>query len=158
MKMWYVQKLHIPLNTVLLRGKAMPLTKKQIRNIKPEEKIRRYTDGGGLYLEVNPNGGKYWRYAYRFGGKRKNLALGVYPRISLKQAREAHRQAKSLLTQGTDPVALKRQKNCGSNRYFMRHEVLFLQITNLGPIFPGCIANHFIYTVKAARGMRQLSF
>ncbi len=83
----------------------MPLTEKQIRNIKPEEKIRQYPDGGGLYLKVNPNSGKYWRYDYRFGGKRRTLALGVYPQVSLKQAREVHWLEKSLLAQGTDPEA-----------------------------------------------------
>ena len=66
----------------------MPLSATAIRNTKPGDKARRMVDGGGLYLEVAPNGGRWWRLKYRFGGKEKRLALGVYPDVSLKVARE----------------------------------------------------------------------
>lgn len=56
----------------------MPLTDIAIRNAKPREKAYKLADGGGMYLQVQPNGGKWWRYAYRFDGKQKLLALGTY--------------------------------------------------------------------------------
>jgi len=66
------------------------------------------SDSGGLYLLVS-KGGKYWRYNYRLHGKSKTLALGVYPDISLKQPREQHANAKSLVTTGVDPSQQKKQ-------------------------------------------------
>lgn len=80
------------------------LTDTAIRNAKttPEGKPKKYTDGGGLYLLVN-HAGKYWRYDYRFYDKRKTLAIGVYPDLGLKAAREKHDEARTLLKQGTDP-------------------------------------------------------
>ena len=62
----------------------MPLTDTAIRTAKPSAKPVRMFDGGGLYLELSPAGGKLWRLKYRFSGKEKRLALGVYPEISLK--------------------------------------------------------------------------
>ena len=58
----------------------MPLTDAAIRNAKPQDKPIRLYDGGGLYLEIAPNGGKYWRLKYRYHGKEKRLSLGIYPR------------------------------------------------------------------------------
>ncbi len=81
----------------------MPLTDSAIRNIKPDSKPLRLFDGGGLYLEVAPAGGKWWRFKYRFGGKEKRFSLGVYPDVSLKDAREKKDAARKLLTQGIDP-------------------------------------------------------
>ena len=66
----------------------MPLTDPAIRTAKPAEKPYKLSDAGGLYLEVHPNGSKYWRLKYRHAGKEKRLALGVYPGVSLKDARE----------------------------------------------------------------------
>lgn len=86
----------------------MALTEKQIKTIQPEEKIRRYTDSRGLYLEVSPKGGKWWRLKYQFDGKEKRISLGVYPAISLKDARGAAYAAKELLRKGIDPSAAKR--------------------------------------------------
>lgn len=64
-------------------------------------------DGGGMCLYVHPNGGKYWRLSYRFGGKQKTLALGVYPDVSLFDARDRREQARKLLANDTDPGAIK---------------------------------------------------
>jgi integrase len=86
------------------------LTEKQIRAIQPGEKIARYYDGHGLCLEVKPSGGKYWRYRYRFGGKQKTLALGVYPATSLKSARVQHADARAKLTHGVDPMMERRRE------------------------------------------------
>ncbi|MBI5936755.1 MAG: integrase arm-type DNA-binding domain-containing protein [Betaproteobacteria bacterium] len=81
----------------------MPLTDTAIRNAKPGEKVSRLFDGGGLYLEVAPAGGKWWRLKYRFGGKEKRLSLGVYPDVGLKVARERRDEARRLLAEGIDP-------------------------------------------------------
>ena len=68
----------------------------------------RLADEKGMYLEVTAAGGKYWRVKYRHGGKEKRLALGVYPAVSLAQARKARDQAREALTSGADPAQLKR--------------------------------------------------
>ena len=67
----------------------MPLTVKKIQSIKPSEKTIKVFDERGLYLEVPPSGGKWWRLKYRFAGKEKRLSLGVYPQVTLKKARES---------------------------------------------------------------------
>lgn len=68
----------------------------------------KHADGGGLYLEVTEAGGRYWRMKYRFGGKEKRLAFGVYPTVGLKEARELREAAKQALARGEDPGALKK--------------------------------------------------
>ena len=83
----------------------MPLTDAQIRSAKPDNKTLKLFDGGGLYLEVAPSGGKWWRLKYRFDGKENRISLGVYPVVGLKDARERREQAKKLLAQGIDPSA-----------------------------------------------------
>ena len=81
----------------------MPLTNTSILNAKPGEKRIRLSDGGGLYLEISPAGGKLWRFKYRFNGKEKRLALGIYPDVTLAQARDKRDKARHLLAGGTDP-------------------------------------------------------
>ena len=83
----------------------MPLTDTAIRKAKSGEKPIRLFDGGGLYLEVSPAGGKLWRLKYRFGGKEKLLALGVYPAVSLASARQKRDDARKLLADSIDPGA-----------------------------------------------------
>ena len=85
----------------------MALTELEIRKAKPKEKAYKLTDGDGMYLFVHPNGGRYWRLDYRFGGKRKTLAIGVYPEITLSDARARRLEARKLLANDTDPGALK---------------------------------------------------
>jgi integrase len=87
----------------------MPLTDVTIRNLNPRPKAYRNFDGKGLYLEVTPKGGKYWRLKYRFGGREKRLALGVYPEVSLKEARERRDRARELLRDDIDPGEHKRR-------------------------------------------------
>ena len=81
----------------------MPLTATQVKQSRSKDKAYKLSDGGGLYLLVNPNGSRYWRYKYRYGGKEKVLALGVYPEVSLKKARQKHQTARETLAQGADP-------------------------------------------------------
>jgi hypothetical protein len=68
----------------------------------------RYWDGGGLYLEVSPGGGRYWRLKYRHAGREKRLALGVYPAVSLKEARDRREAARKVIGRGDDPGELRR--------------------------------------------------
>ncbi|MEP5232268.1 MAG: integrase arm-type DNA-binding domain-containing protein [Alloalcanivorax sp.] len=84
------------------------LTATAVKQAKPKEKTYRLADGGGLYLEVSPKGGKYWRYKYRFSGKEKRLSIGVYPGVSLKDARKAHQEARAKLADDIDPGTAKR--------------------------------------------------
>ena len=75
----------------------MPLNARQIDTAKPKEKEYKLTDGGGLYLLVKPNGAKYWRLKYRFFGKEKKLSIGVYPDISLADARLKREEARKVI-------------------------------------------------------------
>ncbi len=84
------------------------LTEAELRNIKPLRYARKISDSGGLYLLVAPNGGRYWRYQYRFNGKQKTLALGIYPDVPLAKARARHQEARRQLADGIDPAILKR--------------------------------------------------
>lgn len=86
----------------------MPLTDAACRNAAPREKPYRLADGGGMYLEVSPAGGKYWRLKYRFGGKEKRLALGVYPDVPLSTARKKRDGAREKLAAGIDPGEAKK--------------------------------------------------
>lgn len=88
----------------------MPLTNTQAKNAKPDAKPYKLADGGGMFLLVQPNGSKYWRLKYRFGGKEKLLALGVYPELSIIEARQRREAARQLLRNGTDPGAAKQDK------------------------------------------------
>ncbi|QBR40571.1 DUF4102 domain-containing protein [Kerstersia gyiorum] len=85
----------------------MPLTDTTCRQAKPAEKPYKLADSGGLYLLVN-QAGKYWRWKYRFLGKEKVLALGVYPTVSLAEVRNAHQEARKLLANGIDPGEQKK--------------------------------------------------
>ena len=85
----------------------MMLTDTAIRNAKPKEKQYKLTDGKGMYVLVKQTG-KYFRLDYRFGGKRKTLALGVYPDVTLKEAREKRDEARKLITHGVDPAQMRK--------------------------------------------------
>jgi integrase len=86
----------------------MPLTDTTARNAKAAANPRKLSDGGGLFLLVQPNRSKLWRLAYRFAGKQKTLALGVYPTVSLAEARGSRDDAKKLLAHGIDPSAQRK--------------------------------------------------
>jgi integrase len=84
------------------------LTDIQVRNAKPSARPRKLFDTRGLYLHVMPSGGRYWRLNYRFRGREKTLALGVYPDVSLAKARTRHHEARQQLADGIDPSVVKR--------------------------------------------------
>lgn len=81
----------------------MPLTDTAIRNAKPGDKPYPIRDEKSLYLIINPSGSKWWRWDYRFAGKRKTLSMGVYPDVSLKAARDKRDDARRLIADGIDP-------------------------------------------------------
>lgn len=103
----------------------MPLTNTTIRNVKPGKKTVKLFDERGLYLEVSPPGGRWWRLKYRFEGKEKRLSLGVYPDVSLKDARDRRDTARKLLANGIDPSEnRKAQKSAHAERAANSFEVV----------------------------------
>ncbi len=103
----------------------MPLTDIQIRTAKPTAKSFKLFDGGGLYIEVMPTGGKLWRMKYRIAGKEKRLSFGAYPALGLRDARTKREEAKTSLAQGIDPGAQKKaQKLARAERNANSFEVV----------------------------------
>jgi integrase len=87
----------------------MPLTDTAIRQAQPGPKSRKLSDANGLYLELSPAGGKWWRLKYRYAGKEKRISLGTYPETGLKAAREGALAARQLLASGIDPSEARKE-------------------------------------------------
>ena len=87
----------------------MSLSDAKARNAKPRIKPYKIADGEGLFLFITASGSKYWRLKYFFGGKEKLLALGVYPDITLADARDRRAQARKLIAAGNDPGEAKKE-------------------------------------------------
>lgn len=81
----------------------MALSDVKVRSAKPEAKAYKLTDGDGMVLLVHPNGSKYWRFRFRFGGKLHLMAFGVYPETSLADARQKREEARRFVAAGIDP-------------------------------------------------------
>lgn len=92
----------------------MALSDTFVRTVKPQLKAKRYSDERALYLEVSPAGGKLWRMKYRYAGREKRLSFGVYPDVSLRDARERRDEARKLLAKGIDPGVHKRATKLAS--------------------------------------------
>jgi integrase len=108
--------------TFLINVPTMALTDTKCRNARGQKKRQKLSDGGGLHLLVNSDGARYWRLAYRWLGKQRTLALGVYPAVGLAEARAARDAAKRDLAGGRDPSIVKREKKrdakiAGSNTF-----------------------------------------
>src|SRR5260370_2888710 len=88
----------------------MPLADTKCRNAKGQIKSRKLSDGGGLHLLITPDGAKYWRLAYRWHGKQRTLALGVYPAVGLIEARASRDDAKRSIAANIDPSVVKRER------------------------------------------------
>jgi integrase len=88
----------------------MPLTDVKTRTVKPQEKPFKISDGNGLFLLVNPNGSKWWRFKYRFDGKEKLLSFGTYPEVSLSSARDKRAEARRQVAAGIDPGEVRKAK------------------------------------------------
>jgi hypothetical protein len=103
----------------------MPLSDVAIRSAKPATKPLKMSDGGGLYLLLNPTGSRWWRLDYRFGGKRKTLSMGTYPDTGLKDARQRRDAARRLIANNVDPGEhRKAEKAAGSGRSANSFEVV----------------------------------
>lgn len=112
----------------------MALTAKEVKNVKAISKATKFADSGGMYLLVQSNGAKYWRLDYRFAGRRKTLALGVYPELSLVEARSRRDAARNLLMNGADPSVVKKAQKLSrvaltentfenvAREWFIKHE------------------------------------
>ena len=85
----------------------MPLSETAIRALKSSDKVRRVSDERGLYLELAVSGAKLWRFKYRFDRREKRLALGAYPEVGLRLARDQREEARALLARGVDPGEAK---------------------------------------------------
>jgi integrase len=92
------------------------LSDSQIRSTKPGGKSIRLYDERGLYLEITPSGGRWWRLKYRFSGKEKLLSMGTYPDTGLKAAREKRDQARALLAEGVDPSETRRAEKASRSQ------------------------------------------
>ena len=88
----------------------MSITVAQVKQAKSKAEPYKLTDSKSLYLLIHPNGSKYWRMDYRFEGKRKTFAIGVYPEISLASARDSRDEARLKIRDGTDPSSERRIK------------------------------------------------
>jgi len=86
----------------------MKLTARQVETAKSKDKPYKLSDGVRLYLEIATSGSRYWRLKYRYGGKEKRLAFGVYPEVSLAKARDRREAAKKTLAAGSDPAEVKK--------------------------------------------------
>ena len=84
------------------------LSELRISKAKPKANAYKLADGDGMYLEITPAGGKWWRLKYRVDGKEKRISLGVYPDVTLKMARERREEARRKLADGIDPSAVKK--------------------------------------------------
>src|SRR5271154_4698096 len=103
----------------------MSLTNTTIRSVKSGKKSLKLFDERGLYLEVSPSGGRWWRLKYRFAGKEKRLSLGVFPDVGLKDARDRRDAARKLLANGIDPSEnRKAQKSAQAERAGNSFEVV----------------------------------
>lgn len=110
----------------------MQLTEESIQLFAPESKPRKHFDALGLFLLVQPNGQKLWRMKYRFGGKEKQLSFGIYPEISLNEARSRLSENRAYLREGVDPsqvakdkkalAALERDRGNSPTQYMIDHE------------------------------------
>lgn len=96
----------------------MPLTDIKVKTAKPMDKAYKLADGGGMYLLVKPNGSKYWRLKYRFVGKEKMLSIGVYPDVSLADARQKRDEARKILAAGGDPGEVKKGGETGAETLY----------------------------------------
>lgn len=97
-----------PRSTANPLGASMSLSEKAVQAAKPRDKAYKLSDAGGLYLEVLTSGSKSWRLKYRLGGIEKRITFGLYPVVSLKDAREYAFNARKLLSNNTDPSEVKK--------------------------------------------------
>jgi integrase len=138
------------------------LTVTKIRAAKVREKPYKLSDGGGLYLLINPNNALWWRLKYRFEGREKSLSLGVYPHVSLQQARLRRDEAKKVIATGADPSAKRQAEKSATANTFeaVAREWLALQEGKLAPVTFGKAAwtlETLLYPYLGSRPIAKLT-
>ena len=138
------------------------LSDTKIRSLKPREKAYKVSDDRGLYLLVNPNGSRWWRFKYYFGGKERGISLGVYPDVPLKYAREQREQARQLVARGIDPSVQRRTNKIALENSFklIAEEWLALQSKKLAEITmikARWILNSFAYPRLGSRPIAEIT-
>lgn len=106
-----------------------PLTATKIKSAKPKEKKYKLSDGGGLFVQVNPNGSKLWRLKYRINAKEKEYAIGVYPNISLSNARVKREELRKLVVDGIDPNENKKEEKITEQLVSDKKENTFYKVS-----------------------------
>ena len=136
----------------------------RVRTVKACERPIKLSDSGGLYLLIQPHGSKLWRLAYRFGGKQKTLAIGVYPTITLKQAREKRDEAKRLLAANMDPSTERRLEKLGastSNTFRVVAKELLMKLEREGRAEATLVKQrwllHFAYPAVGDRPVAEIT-
>ncbi|AUH34649.1 tyrosine-type recombinase/integrase [Paracoccus tegillarcae] len=136
----------------------MALVDTALRGLKPQQKPKKYSDGGGLHLLVNPNGSKLWRLAYRFEGKQKTLAFGSYPKVSLADARALRERAKKALSDGIDPARNTHSATTDHDTFeAIGREWLRAQEPTWAPKYAPQVFRHFDRDVFPALGSRPVT-
>jgi integrase len=140
----------------------MSLTEVEIRSAKAAEKPIKLFDSGGMYLLVNPNGSRWWRLKYRYGGKERGISLGVYPQISLKRARAKRDEARRLVAEGIDPSAERKASKLARNETFraIAEEWLELQAKTLAPVTfnkAQWMLTEFVYPRLGSRPINEIT-
>ena len=112
------------------------LSDAKIRSLRPKEKAYKVYDDRGLYMVVNPNGSRWWRFKYKYDGRERGISLGVYPDVTLQYAREQLQEARQLLTRGIDPSKQRRTVKIARADTFkvIAEEWLEMQAERLAPI------------------------
>jgi len=96
------------LSSMHQNSRSRVLTEESMQQAQPLRRPWKISDGGGLHLLIATSGGRCWRYNYRFAGRQKTVALGIYPDVPLERARERHQRARALLAEGVDPSSERR--------------------------------------------------
>lgn len=106
------------------------LTDLTVRDATPREKLYRLFDGKGMYLEITPRGGRYWRLKYRLHGRERRISLGVYPDVPLAQARELRDVTRCSVAQGIDPAAARRNEMQAAREEDIRRKAQRSEVNN----------------------------
>ena len=130
------------------------LTELSIKQAKPKEKQYKLTDGEGMYLRVYPNGSKYWQLQYWFDGKQKILSIGVWPEISLKDARDKRYEAKKKIKEGTNP--LDEKKEILKSQDFIQEKEKLREYTTFQKVAEEWLSRQSIqWTERHSRGVKS---
>jgi hypothetical protein len=106
-----------------------PLSAKKVENAKAKEKKYKLSDGGGLFLQINPNGSKFWRLGYRLNGKLKEYAIGTFKDYTLEEARQERTPLRKLVNEGIDINQLKKEKKENSQKVEIKKENTFYNVS-----------------------------